>query len=408
MKDLKALDEIDWTGLEHAYGPAGDVPDQLRALAATDPSEVDKSLHALYGNIFHQGSRYQATAYAVPFLTGLAADPATTGRDEILSLLASIAIGYDESWLPDGLPILEHRAELDRLRATDPETERARVAAWVEAAADESERTSREFEASLFDPQLVTANQQWAVDAYDAVRADLPHLLPLLGDADADVRTACAYLLGWFPEDSATLGPALLDRIREDTSPVVRGTALIAYGLLAGPAAADVVAALDDPAPVVRAAAAIAAARLGAADSDRVVAVLVETMTAEATTRRNRLPFLDGNLPGYAALALAQPTQHVDRAVDAVLTVLPTTAPYPAVPLVSALLGAVFPDGRVAPGTPFGGLTDRQRRAVAGLAAADFAWHGGQPGTTYVNLNEVVRAYGLPDQLEALKTYTAS
>ncbi|BCJ68758.1 HEAT repeat domain-containing protein [Polymorphospora rubra] len=405
MKDLQAIGDIDWAGLEHAYGPAGDVPDQLRALAATDPAEVDKALHTLYGNIFHQGSRYEATAYAVPFLTGLAVDRATAGRDEIVSLLASIAIGYDESWLPDGLPILEQRAELDRLRATDPDAEQARVAAWVAAATDDQDRKSREFEASLFDPQLVTANQQWAVDAYDAVRADLPHLLPLLDDEDVRVRTACAHLLGWFPEEAATLAPALLDRARADTAPVVRATALIAYGLVAGPGDTGVAAALDDPAPVVRAAAAIAAARLGATDPDRVVSVLVETMTAEATTRRNRLPFLDGNLPGYAALALAQSAGHADRAVDAVLTALPTTPPYPAVPLVSALLGAAFPDGRVAAGTPFTALTDRQRRAVAGLAAADFAWHGDQPGTVYVNLNEVVRSYGLPDHLEALKSY---
>lgn len=63
---LASLDMIDWADLTHAYGRATDVPDQIRALRSADPGIRDKALHSLYGNIFHQGTRFEASAYAVP------------------------------------------------------------------------------------------------------------------------------------------------------------------------------------------------------------------------------------------------------------------------------------------------------------------------------------------------------
>ena len=56
---LAGLDAVDWPALTHAYGPADDVHGQLRALCSPDPDERHKALDALYGNIFHQGSRYR-------------------------------------------------------------------------------------------------------------------------------------------------------------------------------------------------------------------------------------------------------------------------------------------------------------------------------------------------------------
>jgi hypothetical protein len=47
----------------------------------------------LCGNIWHQGSVYEATAYAVPFLIELAAHPLVPDRLGILQLLAAIAAG---------------------------------------------------------------------------------------------------------------------------------------------------------------------------------------------------------------------------------------------------------------------------------------------------------------------------
>lgn len=68
---LAGLSSVDWASLRHAYGSAADVPDRLRALAAAGGRE--QALGALYGNVFHQGSRYEATAPAVPFAAALTA-----------------------------------------------------------------------------------------------------------------------------------------------------------------------------------------------------------------------------------------------------------------------------------------------------------------------------------------------
>jgi hypothetical protein len=57
---LEALDQVPWAEIEHAYGPAADVPDLLRQLLDHDPRVRSETLHSLYGNVFHQGTRFPA------------------------------------------------------------------------------------------------------------------------------------------------------------------------------------------------------------------------------------------------------------------------------------------------------------------------------------------------------------
>src|SRR4051794_15912341 len=107
---LDALDDIDWDSLEHAYGPATDVPGHLRGLLAGAADERRRALSGLYAGLCHQGTRYEASAVAVPFLLDLLADEATPDRAAIAGLVAGIAVGQHEVWLPGGFPIGEFRA----------------------------------------------------------------------------------------------------------------------------------------------------------------------------------------------------------------------------------------------------------------------------------------------------------
>jgi hypothetical protein len=141
---LAGLEEIDWAGLRHAYGPAGDVPGLLRALVSGSPAERRHAVHELYGNIFHQGSRYEATAFAVPFLARLALDRRAPQRDAIVHLLVALAIGYDEAYVPGGVDISGWRAGVERMRAADPARRLRELDAWVEAASDEADRRVRD------------------------------------------------------------------------------------------------------------------------------------------------------------------------------------------------------------------------------------------------------------------------
>jgi hypothetical protein len=84
---LAGVDAIDWHALQHAYGSADDVPDQLYRLADGD----DSSIGDLFGNIYHQGSLFEATAYTVPFLWRLLAAHGEIGHSGIAALLSAIA-----------------------------------------------------------------------------------------------------------------------------------------------------------------------------------------------------------------------------------------------------------------------------------------------------------------------------
>ena len=90
---LEGLDRIDWSSLHHAYGSASDVPGQIRALASTDQTEREHALYDLFGNIWHQGTVYEASAHAVPFLIELVREPAVQGKVGILGLLDCLATG---------------------------------------------------------------------------------------------------------------------------------------------------------------------------------------------------------------------------------------------------------------------------------------------------------------------------
>jgi len=67
---LQGLDAVPWADLEHAYGSAADVPALLRKLLDPDPKERSEVLGTLYGNVFHQGTRFPATPYVIPFMVG--------------------------------------------------------------------------------------------------------------------------------------------------------------------------------------------------------------------------------------------------------------------------------------------------------------------------------------------------
>lgn len=90
---LADIATIDWGNLRHAYGSAGDVPELLMLLLSEDEIIREDVYEELYGNICHQGTIYEASAYAVPFLLRLLDYPGTPDKGSILHLLTSLAEG---------------------------------------------------------------------------------------------------------------------------------------------------------------------------------------------------------------------------------------------------------------------------------------------------------------------------
>ncbi|QDY09453.1 hypothetical protein FJK98_21800 [Micromonospora sp. HM134] len=200
------IDDIDWVRLGHAYGSAGDVPGLLRALRSPDEDERHTAFGALYASIFHQGTRYEASAYAVPFLLELLADPATPDRELVLYLVTVLAVGHDARWLPQGVPVVELRRAADGGR----ELLAAKPPPW-----HGDDETRKEYVEYTYVESLDEADQQrlWAyieLAVYDAVRAGVPLFRDLLTDADPGLRAGAAYALAWFPQDAAGSVPALV------------------------------------------------------------------------------------------------------------------------------------------------------------------------------------------------------
>ena len=88
-----ALESIPWSQLDHAYGPAVEVPSLLYAVSlGADPVRLE-AWWELWGNVHHQGTVYGATPPCVPFLAQIAADVDHPDRVNALSFLRQVAVG---------------------------------------------------------------------------------------------------------------------------------------------------------------------------------------------------------------------------------------------------------------------------------------------------------------------------
>lgn len=392
---LAGLDDVDWSGLRHAYGSADDVPGLLRTLRTPDQEERQEALHTLYASIYHQGSRYPASGPAVPFLLALAADPATPDRDDPLCLAAGMAIGSDEAHLPCGVDIAGWRREVARLRASDPAEEERRLDAWVAEAADPRERRSRDLRRKHFDLAHALVNAEAELAAYDAVRARLPLVRDLLADEDVPVRAAATYTLGWFPEEAAASLSALRALLRTEQDPAVAANALISTGLLDG---RDLIPRLrehlDGAEPLTRWAAAIALLRLDVTDPP----VIAELAAASADPPGATIAFMNGDLRLYSAAAIAGMADPPDEAVGAVLHGLARTSDDASFPMAAVALRLAF-RAPSAPLPPYADLTAVQRRTVQVIAELpESSWRWG-------NLMEILQEWDLPTDRDECRAY---
>ena len=92
--------EIDWSTVQACYGPATSVPALLRQVASPLSSERSDAISALWGCLCHQGTVYEASAIAVPFLFDAAKtlELPRADRDQLLALVVHIGLGEDTTW----------------------------------------------------------------------------------------------------------------------------------------------------------------------------------------------------------------------------------------------------------------------------------------------------------------------
>jgi hypothetical protein len=90
---LAGLDEVDWSAVSDAYGPATDIPTLFRALVSSSPDHREFACLLLHQTIWHQGNVYSATAAAIPFLYNLLEADGPHDKEGIAGLLSLVADG---------------------------------------------------------------------------------------------------------------------------------------------------------------------------------------------------------------------------------------------------------------------------------------------------------------------------
>lgn len=386
---MAGLDDIPWAALRSAYGRATDVPDNLRRLLRPGgrhdgPGDI---------SIFHQGTRYEATAYAVPFLAKLALCSGVPQRDEIVDFLVALAVGFDDEHLPHGYDIAE-------LRAAAAES----VPFYQARYPDEPGKAA---DSIGWDPSLNY------LAAYGAVRSAAGELHVLLADSCERLRAAVACLLGWFPDDADRHVPVLLDLVSREARSDVAANAIVSLGLLAGGLsdALDIETVVhrlrndlagDDA--LLRWAAAIALARAGHCDLP-VVRALAAACATPPSQSGPGVCFMRGNVTGYAAQSLAAFADEVpDSALDDVLLGVRRgheTDGYAESPTAKAILTLAFGPRDRRPKPPFTDLTRRQQQVVETLAELEYQRHRAS------GFWSPIAGWGLPRSRAAIEAYCA-
>jgi hypothetical protein len=164
----EALDLIarhDWERLSHAYGTAADAPAQLAAVVVGDTTTRARAWWNLWGNIWHQGTVYSATAPAVPVLATVARWEDHPDRVQAFMMLREIAAGYGAA--------------------------KAAVDAVLEVALPPL------FERWIDEPEVVKRVLLWTLSASPALRAEHPALVEAVLLDEHREAWSLAITAGW-------------------------------------------------------------------------------------------------------------------------------------------------------------------------------------------------------------------
>ncbi len=298
---LDELDAINWSHYFHAYGAAADIPELIRALTSPDDEVRRRACYDLTNNLAHQGTRWEASHFAVPFLCELVKDTSTPDRSSVMTCMFRITLG--DNWLDDStLPYPSRRfdpvqsmiaAEYHHITATMYDTEDKQLGD----------------NAAMLDKLALI----WERDAYIAMSNYAHELLTLGMDNDPAVARYAISSIPWFPDIHRDALPVLIRLLSTHPSIETRSTAALTAGLLHVPdhdlIETIVQNTLDSAQPhLFQLAGAVALAFLKGADVEsRVLDILVdaEDWREEMNAVGDGIPYLRA-LMGFRTTALSR------------------------------------------------------------------------------------------------------
>jgi hypothetical protein len=359
---LEKLDSISWRKLTHAYGKASDTPRHLRGLTSSRKSKRRRALDALRWSINHQGSVYNATAAAVPFLVELATSTQVDERDEILELLTDIACG--SGWH-------QTHQQLDIVRKTVGEEKIAREiereAAWVGAIREEVTKAA-------------------------------PAIAGLLYDSEIQVRLHAANLLTAIPTAADESVARMKSALTTEPDLAARANLIAAITSLAAKAEADLFREQFQNAsdPLIRLVSALGMVSSSPENppSDALLALfdILRDKPPGLAERFNALPTSIGYEAALTAAMSHAPDGLKGNAAELLVTAREATGRYGDGAFDLLLLHMVLP--REVSEWRSESLSELQRRAIACVARS--AWP--KEKSIFINASDVLQAFKLPQR----------
>lgn len=345
---LDGLDDIPWGELEHAYGVASDVPELIRSLTDPDPKVRSKTMWTLYGNVFHQGTRFPATPYVVPFLIELCGRPEISNRLELLSFWGSLITGYFSV----------------RERPT-----------WSDG----------EVVYGFGEPQKLDRTDPYSVALFDIYKNSLEGkelLYSLINEEELAVRAGAAWVLACLPTIADRSKDVLRTRLGLEKSGSVRAAITFAIGELGDVQTLEDLLIHDDF-DTVQCMAACELARI--APDPSLVGPLLRFIENRIEGYEN-VPGAGGDSAGDAAFAITYlPKETRIKAVPEICARLETARSFAVMPFADALLSAAFEPTN----SQIEKLTELQRQVLISMIECQELW-------TVGNLHFEFKTYGIP------------
>lgn len=194
---FEGLEDINWDGLNHAYGAAGDVPRLVRLVASPDPQKRRRAYNSLWSGPYHQGSVYSCDPPLAKWLIKLLQYEMVPGKDGLVHYLTHLAVSWPQSY----------------------EIERFCESKRLDSKYDERDDIKNTFE---------------------AVKSGFDVFLNLLQTStQISLRVCCARILTFFPSQSGRSAPVMLDLLHNDQqvakSSILRAALLVCLSNLAEP-----------------------------------------------------------------------------------------------------------------------------------------------------------------------------
>jgi len=385
---LQGLDKIDWNNLEHAYGNASDVPDLLRDLISKDPETQENALWELYGNIYHQGTRYEATVYAIPFIFQLIKAPDTPQKADLIRFTIDLALGYPEAFLPKGTNVEDWKDDVAYLKSELAEE-------------DDGNENYLDWYKHI----------DAYIDCYKAVLKEVPTYIQCLNDKDEMVRLNAIFALAWFREEAKTSISKVRELLKKETDPKLIASILITLSMLG--------AYLNDTSDhnifkqyihekytfLINVSAAISIINILQEDTEKeILDFLISNLEKinQLEISPVSFPWNDGDLVGYVADVLKFfGVESPETIVPAFCKILKTLSGFRAFNLINALFWIVFPDIPDGDEWTFKELNKYQKQVLRAITANINTWRSEE--LNYENLSLLLKDFKLPSTLEGLK-----